>query len=75
MDPSVSSPPPSLIFYPTGQYLPGVNGLVLQSPATSFNVTGLRPFGEYSFQVVCVNEIGMTASDWTSGRTLEDGER
>ena len=73
-DQTTTSSPPSLLFYTMGQYLPGNSGLVLAPPATSYNVSDLQPFGKYSFQVACLNEIGMTSSDWISARTLEDGE-
>ncbi|XP_072555094.1 usherin isoform X5 [Paramormyrops kingsleyae] len=38
----------------------------------SFNVTGLRPYTSYDVRVVCYNNVGSTASKWTSFTTLKE---
>ncbi|XP_076463865.1 usherin-like [Babylonia areolata] len=60
------------IFYPSGQYDPlNPDQSILDPPATSFNVTQLRAYTAYEFQVLAQNEAGRAASPWTVGRTKE----
>jgi hypothetical protein len=73
--------PEHRIFHPAGRYdplstnnqLPGGSGSNLPGPATNFTVTGLEGFTEYEFQVICENELGKAASDWSIGRTATTG--
>ncbi|KAK7487113.1 hypothetical protein BaRGS_00021608, partial [Batillaria attramentaria] len=65
-------PVQSRIFHPSGQYNPlDPESSVLEAPATAFNITDLRPFTVYEFQVLAENSAGKAASPWTAGRTLE----
>ena len=48
------------------------NRLVLPPSSKTYTVTGLQPYTQYKFQVVCENEIGKAASNsWVTARTLE----
>ncbi|KAM6942982.1 usherin [Xenentodon cancila] len=38
----------------------------------SFNVTGLQPYSSYELSVACFNNMGSTASNWTTVTTLSE---
>ena len=66
-------PVESRIFHPAGQYSLLEGDTSLDPPDTNYTVTGLQPYTQYEFQVLCENAVGKAASDWVIARTQEDG--
>ena len=67
--------PLAMIFHPAGQFNPVSQQLsVLQPPQTFFLKCQLQPYTVYSFRVVAENSLGKTQSQFSQGRTAEDGK-
>jgi usherin len=73
----VRTPALRRIFYTLGQYDPikeyEMDPAALEPPATNYTQNFLEPFTQYQFQVLSENSLGKAASNWVTGRTLEDG--